>query len=346
MSVSDQGPYYALGLPEIRLQIFEELATDDLLNAALVCKTWSWLAVDTAWRSSTFRLSWVLAPLTNYTARQLQNCKIPEYLLDLSGSEDRVVSTERRDFQLTSRITRLIIDLPWKVTLAIDMAQLKNPLGGPIFPNLLSLEHDIDGPELADEEIDMERWTPLLPLLVGPRIEKLTLAFYAVTKQVVDDNIQSLIRIAPGIRTVIIENCTDGLPLDYSPFSQMKSLTVRGCMDHQTWRCLASCPRLESIVLWEDDNGPEIVIEAQHYSVTFPYVKTLSIDHSEAHRDAEFILALLRGAAMPALQSLEIKFPQPGEAAREITGSEILVLMGRSQLLKEVVINGCVTQAG
>ncbi|KAG8982702.1 hypothetical protein FRB93_007923 [Tulasnella sp. JGI-2019a] len=226
------------------------------------------------------------------------------------------------------------------------MTQLENPLGGPIFPNLLSLEHDIDGPESMDEEMDMERWTPLLPLLVGPRIQKLVLAFYAVTEQVVDNNIQSLTHIAPGILTVIVENRTNGLSVDYSPFRQMRSLTVRGFMDHKTWRYLASCSRLESIVLREDDKGPKIDIETQHYSITFPHVKTLSIDHFETRRDSKFTLALLRGTTMPALRSLEVKFPRSGEAARGTTGSEILVLMRRSQLLKEVVINGCVTQAG
>ncbi|KAG8986931.1 hypothetical protein FRB94_002352 [Tulasnella sp. JGI-2019a] len=219
---------------------------------------------------------------------KLQNCKDPGGLPDVD--DDRSIP-ERRYSQLTAKITHLIIDIPWRIARAIDVVEVRNRLGGPNFPNLLSLVHSIDGAEdpydLDGIAADAERWTPLLPLLIGPGIEKLTLTFYNVTKQVVEDNIQSLIHIAPR-----------ALSIDYSAFSQIRSLTVRGFIDHQTWRPLASWSRLESIVL-EDDIGRDV--ETQNYSVTFLHVKTLSIDHLKAHGDAELTLALLRGATMPAL---------------------------------------------
>ncbi|KAG9026697.1 hypothetical protein FRB95_008562 [Tulasnella sp. JGI-2019a] len=324
---------YALTLPEIRLHVFENLTTDDLLNAALVCRAWSWPAIDTAQRISNIKLSWLLAPLVNCTAAKLQDCTHPDQIPKIA--EEQV--TERRDPQIAGKITRLVIDLAWKVALAIDMTHFANPLGGPIFPNLLSLEHDIDGPETSDEEADMERWTPILPLLAGLRIEKLTLTFYRATERVVKDNIQALAHIAPRIHTVVIHNESDIYSPDYSAFSQMRSLWVNGFFNHQSWICLASCPLLESIALWEDDRA--IDIETQNYAVIFPRMKTLAIDHFSAYRDPEFVLALFRGTTMPMLQSLEVSYPRYDVTAPEGV-SEILGFMHRSPLLKEGVVNG------
>ncbi|KAG8983489.1 hypothetical protein FRB94_010062 [Tulasnella sp. JGI-2019a] len=297
------GPY-ALTLPEIRLQVFEKLTTEDLLNTALVCRAWSWPAIDTTQRITRIKLSWLLAPLVNCTAVKLQECMHPDRIPEIAEGQ----VTERRDPELAGKITRLVIDLAWKVALAIDMTQLANPLGGPIFPNLLSLEHDIDGPESSDEEADMERWTPVLPLLIGPRVEKLTLTFYCATEQVVEDNIQALAHIALRIHTVVIHNESDVYSPDYSAFSQMTSLTVDGFLNHQTWIRLASCPQLESIVLREDDGV--IDNEAENYTVTFPCMKTLTIDHLSLRRDPEFVLELLQGTTMPMLQSLEVSYPK------------------------------------
>ncbi|KAG8983477.1 hypothetical protein FRB93_007238 [Tulasnella sp. JGI-2019a] len=325
---------YVLTLPEIRLLIFEKLTAEDLLNAALVCKAWSWPAIDTAQRSNV-TLSWLLAPLVNCTAEKLRSCMYPDQIPEIA--EEGV--TERRDSQLTGKITRLVIDLPWKMALAIDMTRLTDSLGGPIFPNLLSLEHDIDGPESSNEEVDIERWTPLLPLLVGPGLEKLTFTFFSASEQVVEANIQALAHIAPRIHRVVIHNESETHSPDYSTFSQLTSLTVNGFFDHQTWRRLASCPLLECIVLWEDERAVDI--ETQNYSVTFPRLKTLTIDHPSTYRDSEFVLALLRGATMPTLQSLEVSYPRYDVTAPEGV-SEILLFMHRSPLLKEAVINGSI----
>ncbi|KAG8988838.1 hypothetical protein FRB93_003931 [Tulasnella sp. JGI-2019a] len=137
---------------------------------------------------------------------KLQNCKDPGGLPDVD--DDRSIP-ERRYSQLTAKITHLIIDIPWRIARAIDVVEVRNRLGGPNFPNLLSLVHSIDGAEdpydLDGIAADAERWTPLLPLLIGPGIEKLTLTFYNVTKQVVEDNIQSLIHIAPRVHTLSSE---------------------------------------------------------------------------------------------------------------------------------------------
>ncbi|KAG9023953.1 hypothetical protein FRB95_012251 [Tulasnella sp. JGI-2019a] len=332
----------ALNLPEIQLHIFAELDAHDLINVALVCKAWSWSAIDTAWRTSNFRLSWLLAPLINSTARDLRAGMDSDLLPKIAKAECMSVEQWGSWRQCMGKITYLCADLTWKVALAITKTQPVDPLHFPIFPNLLSLELDVDGPESPDEEADMERWTPLLPLLVGPRLEKLTLSFYAVTSQVVNDIIQSLVHIAPRIHTVRIINHTRAVSPDYSRFSHLRRLTVRGLIDHETWKRLASCPRLESISLRDGDQGRSI--ETQHYSVTFPCIKTLSINHLEARRNAEFTLALLRSAAMPALRSLEIKFPTFGDTDIEASRSELLGFMRHCLLLKDAVINGRVAQ--
>ncbi|KAG9024918.1 hypothetical protein FRB95_010869 [Tulasnella sp. JGI-2019a] len=340
---SQSGRSYAcaLDLPEIRLQIFRQLSTRDLLNAALVCKAWTWPATDTAWRSSKFRLSWLLASLLNCTAGDMQRgIGLYRNFFKVGG-----VTPEEWDSRLqrAGKITHLIVDLSWKATVRIITTELSDPIHGPICPHLLSFELDIDGLESSHENADRERWTPLLPLLVGPDLEKLSLSFYAVTERVVQDIIQTLTRIAPQIHTVRIINSTKHSP-DYFAFTHVKWLTVRGHISHQTWQRLASCPRLEGISLLRSHLGHNI--KTQPYSVTFPHVKSFSVDLLQARRDAEFALALLQGATMPELQNLEINYPTYDGTTLEAVSSELLRFMHRSLLLKEGVINGRVIQKG
>ncbi|KAG8992828.1 hypothetical protein FRB93_002150 [Tulasnella sp. JGI-2019a] len=336
------GPY-ALNVPEIQLLIFAELAAHDLVNVALVCKAWSWSAIDTAWRTSDFRLSWLLAPLVNIPAKILPAPGMEmELIRRIAMAECMSVERWSSRRQCAGRITCFCIDLTWRMTIAITKTQSSDLFRVSICPNLLSLELDIDGPESPDERADMERWTPLLPFLVGPRLEKLTLSFYGVTNRVVNANIQSLVHIALRIHTVLIINHTETIPPDYSVFSHLRWLKVMGFIDHETWKGLAFCPRLESISLWDGDQGCHI--ETQHYSVTFPCVKTLSIDHSETRRNAECTVALLRGVTMPVLQNLEIKFPTFGGTTIEASRSELLGFMRRCSLLKDAVIDGHITR--
>ncbi|KAG8983480.1 hypothetical protein FRB93_007241 [Tulasnella sp. JGI-2019a] len=134
--------------------------------------------------------------------------------------------------QCAGKITRLCGNLTWKVTLAIIKTQLLDPLLGPICPNLLSLELEIDGSELPNEETDINRWTPLLPLLIDPGLGQLTLVFHAVTERVVNVNIQSLIHIAPRIHTVLVINYVKTFPPDYSVFSYVKWLEIEGFINY------------------------------------------------------------------------------------------------------------------
>ncbi|KAG9003558.1 hypothetical protein FRB93_010976 [Tulasnella sp. JGI-2019a] len=333
MALQSDGPN-ALNLPEIRLQVFEELGANDLLNTALVCKAWSWPAIATAWRTSDIQLSWFLALLVNCTIEQLRYRRDSDLLPIIANSE--VICPKRLDsrLQYAGKITRLFVDVSWRVASAI-ITQTIDPLGGPICPNLLSLWLSIDGRELSDEVGDMERWTHPLPLLVGPGLEELTLTFYTGAEQVVEDNIQSIASVAPRIHTVIIQNATVSLSPDYYAFNQMRTLKLKGHIDHQSWRRLSSCVQLENIVLWGNIRGRNI--ERQSSSVIFPHVKTLYIE-----RRGDITLALLWEVTMPVLQSLELKFSRANNADIEPASlREVLKFMRRSLLLKEAVIDGC-----
>ncbi|KAG9021700.1 hypothetical protein FRB95_001633 [Tulasnella sp. JGI-2019a] len=79
---------------EIRLQMLKELNAEDL-SAALVCKLWSGLAIDTAWRNLSIPLSWLLASLTNYPASVSQICRDSESLPHIPDPSGRLGWTIR-----------------------------------------------------------------------------------------------------------------------------------------------------------------------------------------------------------------------------------------------------------
>ncbi|KAG8883290.1 hypothetical protein FRB98_003198 [Tulasnella sp. 332] len=289
---------------------------------ALVCKAWNFLAIDSIWRKCAIPLSKALVPLEPSPAL----------------SSHPPISAERwtrYQLQYANKITHLVIDLEWRVVQDFNLERLVTPQGA-VFPNLLWLEHDVDGMENPDHDrIDEDRWTPLLPFLIGPKLKKLTFETYDVTKRVAEDNIRMLAHIAPRIDTVVINSHHP--ELEYSPFGHMRILIVSGHVDHETWKALATCTRLQTVMI--SDALGRGSPKPRHYSITFPSLETLSI-YIKA-QSPDFVASLFRNTTMPLLQTLEIEIrPRDDDDAQTVTKHMLKSAFGRSPMLKEVRING------
>ncbi|KAG8985892.1 hypothetical protein FRB94_004911 [Tulasnella sp. JGI-2019a] len=330
---------------ELRLQILNELDANDLLNVALMCRLWSGLAIDTAWRNLSIRLSWLLAPLMNYSSSILRDSWDAGSLPAIPDPKDILMERWQTQLDLARKITHLFIDVTWKTARAANLEKLVDPHDGPMCPNLRSLVLDIDGKEPNDEDVDSDRWTPLLPHLVGCGLENLTLQASEVSERVFQDIIDTLARIAPQIHTVVILTATEPSP-DYSAFSQMRSLEVVGSVYNDTWRALASCPQLETIVIRDEtDTDPD----TGEYSVSFAQLRSLTISFSDEKigQDYTFVLARLWNTEMPALQTLKVDMDleEPSEAENEAMREDLIQVVHRcSPMLKEVQFNGLVTR--
>ncbi|KAG9009222.1 hypothetical protein FRB93_005718 [Tulasnella sp. JGI-2019a] len=290
-----------LTISEIRLQIFEELDFESLLSAALVCKDWTWQATYLLWRNRPISLSCVLAPLMNCTADFLHNCASPD---DLPPIKDgHVVDSEGWQTRLDCRekVTGLVIDLAWKVARAAKLDQRMESRATIMFPNAISLHLSLDGRELSDENDDEDRWTPLLPVLLGPNLRELSLEAYEITERVFQDNINALARIAPEIHTVVIKNWPDTFSPSDFPFTQMKHLMINSFINRKSWRALANYSRLETIYLQGFvANSRDLTPNPQNFPVTLPCLKALSIGSCFG---PQLAIELFRNTIMPALQS-------------------------------------------
>ncbi|KAG8855123.1 hypothetical protein FRB96_007161 [Tulasnella sp. 330] len=317
-----------LALTEIRLHIFRELNAKSLLNAALVCKAWAWSAIDTLWRYEWVPLSAILAKVNSQS--------LLDWLTDVGSF--KAVSAElwtRCQSEYTAKVRAVKIDFHPTETFNEHLDSLISPHAGPICPNLLSLEYDIDN-YYGLAEVD--HWTPLLQLLVGPKLERLILQIGDVTREVVKDNIRTLARIAPQICDVAIRNYSD-FSYNYASFTELKDLRVSGYITHPSWKSLSNCPRLERIILWED--GGSVQVDPEDCTVTFSSLKRLAICECCGYRIAEFIVFLCKNTVMPALFSLQVEIRESGEARREAAKMDILEsVCRRSPKLKEVYING------
>ncbi|KAG8983488.1 hypothetical protein FRB93_007249 [Tulasnella sp. JGI-2019a] len=282
-------------------------------------------------------LSAALSPLIQCEPKKLRDSS---FWGAISGAQTAPEHWDRYKRDYGRRIAHLIVDIDPDT---ISESNPERPAAwsqvGPIFPNLVSLRFDIEGHATEEDEPEnKDRWTYLVKLLIGPDLKNLTLSVYDVTKEVVEKNIQALANIAPHINDVQITN-NIYIPLNYAPFTSMKSLRVEGHIDHDGWKALANCTHLERIELWEDDSGLEV--HPQDYSVTFPQLGSLSIADCCGFRDRSFIVSLFHNTTMPMLWRLEVGIQTYTAAMSEVLRVEILgSVRGRCPLLKELRIDG------
>ncbi|KAG8996045.1 hypothetical protein FRB94_008595 [Tulasnella sp. JGI-2019a] len=331
------GPY-ALTLPEILLTIFGMLDARNLINAALVCKLWTWPAIDVGWRTCLIRLSSILAPLLKCEPSLLRSRDQSEAW---SEAEEGEISAERwRKYQLDygTKVTLVAWDVHPDASFNDRLEELMGSQRGPICPRLRNLTLSVHAEN--DGEEDINRWSPLLSLLIGPTLGRVRLGIGDVTKRVVNESIETLARVVPRLQHVFIDNGGE-FSINSSAFRYVKSLKVQGHINHADWRSLADCLQLERIVLWED--ASDIEIQRQDYSVTLPHLQALSVGDCCGYRSADFIVTLFRNTTMPLLRTLEVKIQERDVGTRSAAKNDILgFVRGRSPMLKEVVINGSV----
>ncbi|KAG9007799.1 hypothetical protein FRB93_007190 [Tulasnella sp. JGI-2019a] len=328
------GPY-ALSLSEIRLQIFKELDARNLMCAALVCKAWTWEAIDTRWRNHPIQFSAVLRPLLKGQGKEYP----PPWVSNIHDAPE-VSAKDWVFYQLhyAGKVTHLILDMEWGEDFNGELERLMEPHDAPICPNLVSLEYGIgttdDGLFGAEDE---DHWSPLLRLLVGHNLANVILTIRDVEEHVAIDNVRALVRIAPQLHNLVIINCAE-FSINYSAFHQLKSLEVNGFISHAGWRSLAHCPGLERIVLYKDD---EIMNESQRYSITFPRLKSLYFIERHWFRpyDYGFIVELIQNTTMPVPRTLRVRV-QASDELREAAKNEMVgYVRGRSPMLRKLVLN-------
>ncbi|KAG9029817.1 hypothetical protein FRB95_004869 [Tulasnella sp. JGI-2019a] len=328
------GPY-ALTLPEILLQILEKLDARNLMNVALVCKVWTWPAVDIGWRTCSIRLSSVLAPLLK--CKPLQLCGRDQLEAWDEAEKEETPTESWRQYQLNygAKVTIVTCDITPDDSFNSRLEILMGFHRGPICPHLRNLTFSVHTENDGEEDVD--RWSPLLSLLVSSTLSRFRLSVCNATRRVAAENIKILTRIAPRIQHVFIENWAE-FSIHYSAFRRMKNLKVQGHIGHTDWRSLADCPQLERVVL---QDILEIGLQPQNYSVSLPHLRTLSVGSSFEYASADFTLILFQNTIMPMLGTLEVGIHEPNVMVRDAVKGEILKFpCRRSLVLKEVAING------
>ncbi|KAG9038141.1 hypothetical protein FRB95_002581 [Tulasnella sp. JGI-2019a] len=183
-----------------------------------------------------------------------------------------------------------------------------------MFPNAISLDLNVDGWELSGEGDDDDRWTPLLPIIVGPNVREISLKAYEITERVFQDNINTLARVAPEIHTVVIKNFPDAFSPGDFPFTQMRYLRVSSFIPHKSWRALANHPCLETIELAGFVAKPtDFTMNPQNAPIKLSHLKVLYVGYCFSGTDPKFAVALFRNTIMPALRILEVGDQDNGE---------------------------------
>ncbi|KAG8885212.1 hypothetical protein FRB98_001894 [Tulasnella sp. 332] len=278
-------PHAALAVPEVLLEILENLSSEDLFNMAQTCKDWTGPALETRWKTGRIKLSRLLSVLVPLA-------EIVDGAKPMTG--DRQAHLEEK-YASKVKWLELDITLNWNVLDTIE--ELQRSYGRPICRQLSRL--DINPNFGSDWHVTpgshSQLYTTLLDIVVTPELKE-------VTTNYITTEITSMLSCrAPHIRHLTV--CSESF--NCSNFTSLKSFTYKGDLSTVDFITLASLPSLGILdVSWERDievhEAPDIT------AFTFPALYHLSVTKCPADFEVTFMKAII-----PALRILHFTVHAP-----------------------------------
>ncbi|KAG9023398.1 hypothetical protein FRB95_013133, partial [Tulasnella sp. JGI-2019a] len=222
---------------EITLQILYELPAEELPSVALVCKDWTWKAIDTLWREHPIKLSKLLSRLApgaknnswdlseNSLALRLESVSRQEWMDFRARYADKVTHLEIDNCHLP----RCVLRLP---TWIRDL--------GPLCPRIATLDF-LQSAEPS--EADFAQWLTGLALISSPEPSIRVFDWY--------DPLDALkwLTMTPANLIQRARVTSDRIfPVHPTMFSHLRRLTLDGDLTYFEWNALAlGCPDLQDL---------------------------------------------------------------------------------------------------
>ncbi|KAG9022827.1 hypothetical protein FRB95_014121, partial [Tulasnella sp. JGI-2019a] len=213
---------------EITLQILHELPADELPSAALVCKDWTWKAIDTLWREHPVKLSKLLSKLVpgvennnndfgeDGLALRLESVSRQEWMDFRARYADKVTHLEIDN----SHLPRCVLYLP---TWIRDL--------GPLCPRIATLDFLR---RAEPSEPDFAKWLTGLASISSPEPFIRVFDWY--------DPLDALKWLTVTPENLIQRARVTGdriFPVHPTMFSQLRRLTLDGDLTYFEWNALA-----------------------------------------------------------------------------------------------------------
>ncbi|KAG9015367.1 hypothetical protein FRB93_013067 [Tulasnella sp. JGI-2019a] len=237
------GPHLALFVPEIILEIFEQLSAKGVVVAALVCKAWSGPAVDTKWRTQKIMLSRLLARLAPIGKDQ-HGCAVlvPKTLI----TQDR---WSRFLAQYANQVTSFVLNMEFDETSYKLISALLKQFSGVPGNNLRSLSWFFvpKGRDGFRKLIGLLHGTRLQEVNLPPRDQALFIGPSLST------SLSQLVYSAPQILELHVYSIDS---FDFSVFSQLRFLRHGGQLSISDFHNLSHCTHLQTLLL--DHTGVQV----------------------------------------------------------------------------------------
>ncbi|KAG9035539.1 hypothetical protein FRB95_011081 [Tulasnella sp. JGI-2019a] len=281
------GPHPVLFLPEIFLEILEELSTKELVVVALVCKAWVSLAQDAMWRTMRINLSLLLAKLAPF----VDVAEGVNYYRRLALEYEQI-NQERWTLFLNkyaSKVTHIYVDVGLDPPTLDLITRLINNFGGPLCAKLSVL----DAGTVPDLD-PSETYSHLIALLLGKKVRSITLSS---TRE--EHALEPLFSVLAQYESQISSMSAFRVPCSYAPFTGLRSLTHFGYISCDNYVSLTACLGLQTLSIAESRHWNQ---PPDNLSLTFPSLNNISLIRNDV-----YIEALVRQSFMPALRSFRLR---------------------------------------
>ncbi|KAG8986652.1 hypothetical protein FRB94_003143 [Tulasnella sp. JGI-2019a] len=310
-------PYPALSIPEVLLEVLENLSAQQLESAALVCRAWVNPAMDTKWRVTGIPLSRLLGKLAPIKSNQSSHKVLAHKKPITQDAWNHFLN------QYANRVTKLVVDIYIDLNV---IATLVGRFGGPFCSNISSLEWSISS-------CSIDYFGILMDLALGVRVRQVSLPYVhdagMMTVSPPSQYMPLLALRAPNISKITMDGPTGSF--DYRVFSKLVFLSHTGALSQSDYKNLSSCSHLQVLQLgWA---GTDERHEVDTTAVTFPRLRELSI--LEATDELE---AVMHPTTTPDLHTL--RYSRPYSWKGELTCPLLNHILKTSPFLNEVIIYG------